>query len=127
MVAGDCGAALERQVGLADTTGVGASRSPDDALVLAFADLSAALERLMAAAAEQIGPVVDLDADHYWSLDVRDAFDLSRDPSVEAGQLSEDVATVRELLSRAEGEVFLWHDLEHVIGILQRVAALARP
>lgn len=36
-------------------------------------------------------------------------------------------STVRELLTRNDGEVFLWHDLEHVIGILQRIASLTLP
>jgi hypothetical protein len=46
---------------------------------------------------------------------------------LEAGQPSDDVATVRELLNRDQDEVFLWHDLDHVIAILQRIAGLARP
>jgi hypothetical protein len=41
--------------------------------------------------------------------------------------VSDDVETVRELLVRERGEIFLWHDLEHLVGILQRIAALARP
>jgi hypothetical protein len=110
---------------LADTIGVG--EAPDAALVLAFSDLRDALERLIAAATDEFGPSIDLDADHYWSIDARDAFDLSREPALEAGQLSDDVASVREFLARDDGETFLWHDLDHIVGILKRIAALARP
>ena len=62
-----------------------------------------------------------------WAVEPNAAFDLEEDPPVAVGQLSDDVATVRELLTRDDAEVFLWHDLEHVIGILQRIASLARP
>ena len=96
-------------------------------VVIALADLRDVLTRLLDAAEEQFGPLVDLDADHYWSLDAAAAFDLSKDPSVDAGQLSDDVAEVRELLARDEDEAVLWHDLEHVTRVLQRIAALARP
>ena len=99
----------------------------DEPIAIALADLRAALARVLDAAEEQFGPVVDLEADYYWSLAAGDAFDLSKDPSVVAGQLSDDVAEVRDLLAREEDEVVLWHDLEHVTGILLRIAGLAQP
>jgi len=96
-------------------------------VVIAVADLREALARLLDAATEQFGQLVDLDADHYWAIDSAAAFDLTKDPAVDAGQLSDDVATVVELLTRDDGEIFLWHDLEHVTGILLRISVLARP
>jgi hypothetical protein len=101
----------------------------DDGVAIALSDLRDALERLLAAAAEQFGTSIDLAADYYWSIDTREAFDLSREPSWEVGQLSDDVATVRQLLNRDQDEdgLFLWHDLDHAIAILQRIAGLARP
>ena len=83
--------------------------------------------RLLDAAEEQSGGTIDLDADHYWSIDPRAAFDPANDPEVDVGQLSDDTARLRELLGRKGGEVFLWHDLEHMTAILERIAALARP
>jgi hypothetical protein len=99
----------------------------DKPAVISLSDLREALRRLLDAAEEQFGAVIDLDADHYWAIDSRGAFDLSTDPEVDVGQLSDDTATVRDLLAREDGEIFLWHDLDHLIAILQRIAALARP
>lgn len=99
----------------------------DGAIAIDLADLRAALGRLLDAATDRFGPTLLLEADHYWTLNVADRFNLAREPAVEAGQLSDDVAEVHELLARAEGEVFLWHDLEHVVGILQRIADLDLP
>jgi hypothetical protein len=99
----------------------------DEPAVVALADVREALARVLDAAEAELGAVVDLDADHYWALDAGAAFDLSKDPEIKAGQVSDDVETVRELLVRERGEIFLWHDLEHLVGILQRIAALARP
>jgi len=96
-------------------------------LVIAVSELSEALDRLLGAVVVELGPSIDLGADHYWSIDTREAFDLSREPSLEAGQLSDDVASTRNMLARDENEVLVWHDLDHVIGILQRIAGLAKP
>jgi hypothetical protein len=91
---------------------------------IALAELRNALERLRVSASEQFGPSVDLDADQYWWIETDEAFDLTREPSVVAGGLSDDVSSMREMMNR---EVVLWHDLDHVIGILQRISSLSRP
>jgi hypothetical protein len=31
------------------------------------------------------------------------------------------------MLNRGDSEIMVWHDLDHVIGILQRIAGLAKP
>jgi hypothetical protein len=76
----------------------------------------------------RFGSTVDLRADHYWTLDLRPAFDVSADQSsgMTVGQLSDDVKEVRELLSRSD-EPTVWHDLSHIVGILKRIAALDMP
>jgi len=99
----------------------------DDQLVIALSEVREALDRILAAAAVELGSSVDLDADHYWWIDTRDAFDLSQEPSLEAAQLSDDVTSMREMLNRGDNEVIVWHDLDHVIGIVQRISALAKP
>jgi hypothetical protein len=99
----------------------------DDGTSVALADLRDGLSRLLAAAEEQLGSVIDLGADHYCAIDSRAAYDLSREPELEAGQLSDDVESLRDLLGRDGGEVFLGHDLEHVAAILSRIAALDVP
>ena len=99
----------------------------DDDLVIAMSELREALERLLTAAAAELGSSVNLEADSYWWINTQDAFELSRVPSVVAGGLSDDVASTREMLNRDDGEIILWHDLDHVIGILQRISCLAKP
>jgi hypothetical protein len=99
----------------------------EDDLVIALSEVREALDRILVAAAVELGSTVDLDADNYWWIDTRAAFDLSRVPSVDAGQLSDDVASMREMLNRDDNEVIVWHDLDHVIGIVQRISGLAKP
>jgi hypothetical protein len=50
------------------------------------------------------------------------------EPKVIGRSPSDDVASVRELVERvdqSEDELLLWHDLNHLVGILQRISALA--
>jgi hypothetical protein len=91
------------------------------------ADLRQALTRLLDAAERDFGPTLDLRADHYWLLELDAAFNLEREPAVNAGQLSDDVASIRELLARPDGDAYLWHDLQHAAHVLLRVASLDLP
>ena len=90
-----------------------------------IAELRAAVAQLLDAAERRFGPRVELDADYYWWIDSVAAFDMNSEPRLEAGQLSDDVTSIRELLGRTE--VFLWHDLAHLVGVLTRLASLDRP
>jgi hypothetical protein len=102
--------------------------SEADALVVAIADLREALQRVLDAAEKKFGSVVDLAADYYWTVPSSETFDnLEMPTALEAGQLSDDVGELRELLAREDGEIFIWHDLNHLVGILQRVASLDSP
>jgi hypothetical protein len=101
-----------------------------DVLDVNVTDLRRALGRLLDMVEERYGPTVALDADHYWMLSDEAAFNLGTEPTAEgvmAGQLSDDVDAVRELLDRSHDEVTVWHDLRHVIGVLSRIAAQDRP
>jgi hypothetical protein len=74
----------------------------------------------------QHGTVVDLDADHYWTIGPWDAFRFETsgvsEPTV--GQLTDDIDTLRSMLvGNADRPVAVRHDLAHVIGILSRLAA----
>lgn len=80
--------------------------------------------RLLDATEKRFGPVLHLDADHYWKIDPGDAFDLTKEPPILASQISDDVSTIRGLLAQDDDEIDLWHDLDHLIGVLQRVSAL---
>lgn len=99
----------------------------DDVSRISVSDLREALRRVLDSVEQRFGPSIDLDADYYWTLDVVDSFDLTTEPDVMTSQVSEDVETLRELLSPNREEVYIWHDLEHLCGILRRLAALDGP
>jgi hypothetical protein len=99
----------------------------DAAVRINVLELRAAVDRLLDAVEAAHGAAVDLAADHYWGLDAAESFDLENEPHVEARQLSEDVEDTRDMLTRAGGEVWLWHDAAHIAGIFLRLAALDSP
>lgn len=88
-------------------------------------ELEQVTRRILDQVRREIGEVVDLSADHYWITGTTDRFDLTKIPEPMAGQLGDDVASIRECLSAPE--VVLWHDLQHLTGVLLRLAALGYP
>ncbi len=75
----------------------------------------------------QYGTAVDLDVDYYWTITPGEAFrfEASEAPEPTVGQLTDDIASLREMLaSDTDRPVVIWHDLAHVIGLLTRLAAL---
>jgi hypothetical protein len=75
----------------------------------------------------QYGPTVDLNADYYWSINPVEAFrfETSDAPEPTVGQLTDDIASLQEMLtSNTDRPVVIWHDLAHVIGLLTRLAAM---
>ena len=91
-------------------------------------ELRLGLMRVLDAVQVRFGPIVDLRADAYWTLDLARSFDPHADQAegLMVGQLSDDVIELRNLLSRSEDPT-LWHDLSHLVGILRRIAALDLP
>ncbi|MDG4823858.1 hypothetical protein O7635_18540 [Asanoa sp. WMMD1127] len=95
----------------------------DKGAVVRVADLRVAVERLLAEVERDRGAEVDLGADYYLVVPLESAYELhAGSPQLTMGQLSDDVASLRELLER--DDVCVWHDLAHVVGILTRLAAL---
>jgi hypothetical protein len=72
--------------------------------------------------------LLDAGHDYYWHLDLTAAFDLTESPEqhVDCGQVSDDAAEVAALLRGGES-ISLWHDLEHVVGLLRLLALLDLP
>ena len=73
------------------------------------------------------GSTIDLDGDYYWDVTPDVAFDPWTDAAqgLVAGQLTDDVESLQELLQRPNDEVpMVWHDLAHLVGILRRMAHL---
>ena len=91
--------------------------------------LRQALDLVLTAVEAEHGDSVPLTADYYWVLDARATYDVHKDPSVDAftiGQLSDDVATLDEILE-PDQVVSVWHDLAHLVGILHRLGTQGRP
>lgn len=70
--------------------------------------------------------------DHYWHLDPAASFDLTREPAVTAGQISDDLEDLKfEIKSthdpEALGHVIDWHFAGHLAGIIHYVAFVTAP
>jgi hypothetical protein len=96
-------------------------------LVVRISDIRTALERTLHQVEKDRGAEVDLGVDHYWVIDSGAAFDVHREPEVTAGQLSDDIESLRAQLAANADEPVVWHDLEHLVGLLRRIASLDRP
>lgn len=100
--------------------------------ILNIQDLREACDRLLTGAEAKFGPDIDLDSHRqplaeYWSFDPKTAYAMSEDPRSEAGSITEDLEGVRDLLQRPDGEVFLWHDLNNLCGLLRMLAFMDTP
>jgi hypothetical protein len=100
-------------------------RPEAEPLVVTVEKLRSATTKILDAVEATIGPAIELAADDYWLLESHDAFDLSEEPRINAGRLSHDLASVRELNGR--DDIYVWHDLDHLLGLLTGVSAVARP
>jgi hypothetical protein len=88
--------------------------------------LRRALERCLDECERQLGADVDLDADHYWTVDPSDAFDLSGAPAPVVGQISDDIDSIQRALDEHLDEpYFIWHEIGHILGPTTRLASLA--
>jgi hypothetical protein len=92
-------------------------------------ELREAKRRLLDAAERRLGSTVELRADVYWGLFAPDMFSPEEgQPEVLGRSLTDDIAELRGLLARPEDpfedDLVLWHDLNHLVGILQRISSL---
>jgi hypothetical protein len=96
---------------------------------ISVAELREAIRRPLGAVEQRFGPTVPLGIDGYSGLFSPEMFAADgSEPEVTGRSLSDDVASIREVVERvdrSEDELLLWHDLNHLIGILQRISALA--
>jgi len=86
------------------------------------AELRRATDRLFEAISEQLGDELNFFADHYWTLDIEESFDLGKQPEILAGQVSDDVESVRNF-SASDDFVSIRHESEHLVGVLRAIAA----
>jgi hypothetical protein len=91
-------------------------------------ELRAAMERILVAVERVHGELITLDQDYYWHLPVEDAYEMRRTPTVnEVGQVSDDVAEIKQSLTSGNEVFSIWHDLSHLIGVLRVVEKLSVP
>ena len=96
-------------------------------LTISVDEIRAALSRVLDAIERDHGSELILNHDYYWALPVEASFDMDDpDPTLTAGQLSDDIAAIRELANPPE-VLAAWHELAHVLGVLRAVEALDRP
>ncbi|MER7588931.1 hypothetical protein ABTW72_15495 [Micromonospora sp. NPDC127501] len=101
--------------------------------VLKVQDLRRVCGVLLDMVEERFGAEIDLSrvgVDLYWNVDLGTAFE-SRDvpkSGIDVGQSSDDVAELQALLRRPADDVpVLWHDLQHLAGVLRLLAYLDLP
>src|SRR4051794_36313390 len=94
---------------------------------VAVRDLRLALDRLLAEVERTSGPEIDLAADSYWVVAAADAFVLGAPPTATVGQLADDLESPAAQAADDAEQPWVWHDLEHVLGLLRRLAALDLP
>ena len=108
----------------------------DTTMSLRVADLRRACEVLLDEVERRFGDQIQLSAldavkDHYWDLDLAAAYGMVKQPEAHltAGQTSDDLQEIVDLLHRADGDepVVLWHDLSHVSGVMRLLAYLDLP
>nr|WP_308313106.1 hypothetical protein [Streptomyces sp. ISL-1] len=101
--------------------------------VLRMADLRRACSVLLDEAERRFGDQVDLTevpVDLYWNVDLAAAFDMSKVPAaqLDCGQVSDDVAEIVALVRRSpENVTALWHELDHLAGVMRLLAHLDLP
>lgn len=85
------------------------------------------LDRLLRAVEARDGEAIEIDADYYWLLESREAFALDRPAIASAGQISDDIDELHNMAAREDDDLIPWHDLKHLIGLLEAIAARDRP
>lgn len=94
---------------------------------ITVAELRSALGRLLDAVEKDLGPVLSFDEDFYWNVPVGSAPDLSREPTFDVGSVVDDVESVRQYLADDDGETSIWHECEHLGGVLRAITRLDLP
>jgi hypothetical protein len=95
---------------------------------ISVVDLRAALALLLDAVEEKLGSRLHFDEDFYWNVPLRDATLVDRDPELDLGSVVDDATSVLELLTRASDDgVYIWHDVDHVVGVMRAIGRLDLP
>ena len=96
-------------------------------LEITVAELREVTRRLLDSVERTFGPTVPLNADGYWGLFAPDMFEGESKPDLLWRSLADDVHDLRAMLARddiLDDDPNLWHDLNHLVGILERLSSL---
>ena len=97
-------------------------------LMVDLAALRQAVDRCLDACQQQLGEQVSVEATDYWLIEPSAAFDLTAEPSINTGRLSDDLDEVAAINAKtADDPRAVWHELGHLLGPLARLASLATP
>lgn len=92
---------------------------------VAIADLRSAITKLLDAAEARFGAELHFPEDLYWNVPLIDATQIYDDPKNDMGSVADDTESVREFLARDASEyVSIWHEADHVAGVLRAIARL---
>ena len=91
---------------------------------LELAVLRSQLDRLLRVVEERHGAIIDLQVDSYWLLETDEMFSLDRVPAPGVGEVSDDAEELEDMVSRLDEDLTPWHELKHLIGLLEALALL---
>ncbi|GAA2743049.1 hypothetical protein GCM10009868_15360 [Terrabacter aerolatus] len=95
---------------------------------ISVAELRSALTRLLDATEERFGADLRFPEDPYWNVPFSEATVLDREPKLDMGSVVDDAASVRECLTSDPDEyVSIWHEADHIVGLLRAIARLDSP
>lgn len=94
---------------------------------LSVAALRTAVNRLLDAVEEQLGDRVELEVDYYWNVPLDKAYDPYESPVLDMGQVSDDVDSVHQFSATRDDAVAIWHESEHLAGVLRALASRTLP
>jgi hypothetical protein len=95
---------------------------------IAIDDLRRAINRALDDTAAVLGDEVELDGGLYWQVPAHQLHAMDPDTvTLTAGDLDDDVQTMREYLGSGGPTPAVWHELNHLIGILRTLEAMTLP
>jgi hypothetical protein len=95
---------------------------------LAIDDLRRAINRVLDNTAASLGKQVELDGGLYWQVPAHQLHTMDPDTvTLTAGDLDDDLQTMREYLGSDGPTPALWHELNHLIGILRALETMTLP
>lgn len=94
-------------------------------LTLSIDAVRRALDRCLDECEAQFGAQISVDADYYWCVNIVDAFDLAKTPSVEAAQLTDDLDSIAARNASPDGFYLISHEIAHLLGPLSWLALRA--